>query len=411
MTHEEKGRRRLHRTAENCRPQSSEARRGATIIRGTVYISATVYSSQVARMFNGSDDNIDFPYSHTQETTFTTLVFVVTFLVGVPGNILVLWVTGWKMKKTVNTVWFLNLAVADIACCLSLPFSTVQLHYQEWLFGAALCKIIPAVVILNMFASVFTLVAISIDRCIQIVLPVWAQNHRSLRMAWLVCLIIWALSFMMSLPAFLYRQISTHHNVTRCEHQFGDNNEVSDYHGSFGLDYEDIFNFYEYDVPFMGFDDHLLGIDNQVSNREVTITVLRMLFGFLFPLLIIAACYIRLALKVQSSRFLKVGRKTTKVVCGIIVAFCVTWAPYHIIGMVMLYVHNQIVNKLNHVSVALAFSNSCINPILYVFMGKDFKTKMSQSLRQLMESAFSEEVTKTTERSQVKSSVQNSVDV
>ncbi|XP_073409098.1 C3a anaphylatoxin chemotactic receptor-like [Dendrobates tinctorius] len=362
-------------------------------------------------MFNGSDENIDFPYSHTQDAAFTTVVFVVTFLLGVPGNILVLWVTGWKMKKTVNTVWFLNLAVADIACCLSLPFSTVQLYYQEWLFGAALCKIIPAMVILNMFASVFTLVAISVDRCIQVVLPVWAQNHRSLRMACLICLVIWALSFMMSLPAFIYRQISTDHNVTICEHQFGGHDDVSDYDGSFDLDYKELFSFNDADTPVMGLDYHHLGIQQQVSNREVTITVLRMLFGFLFPLLIIAACYIRLTLKVQSSRFLKVGRKTTKVVYGIIIAFCMTWAPYHIIGMVMLYVQNQIVNKLNHVSVALAFSNSCINPILYVFMGKDFKTKMSQSLRQLMESAFSEEVTKTTERSQTKSSVQNSVNV
>ncbi|KAM4030363.1 C3a anaphylatoxin chemotactic receptor [Anomaloglossus baeobatrachus] len=361
-------------------------------------------------MFNGSDENIDVPHSHTQDLVFTTLVYVVTFLVGVPGNMLVLWVIGVKMKKTVNTVWFLNLAVADIACCLSLPFSTVQLYYEEWLFGAALCKIIPAVVILNMFASVFTLVAISIDRCIQVVLPVWAQNHRSLRMAWLICLVIWVLSFMMSLPAFLYRQFSTDHNVTTCEHQFGGHHDdVSDYY--LGSDYEDLLNFNKSDIPFNGFDDHHLGTHHQVSSTEVTITVSRMLFGFLFPLLIIAACYIRLALKVQSSRLLKVGRKTTKVVYSIIIAFCVTWAPYHIIGMVMLYVHNQIVTKLNHISVALAFTNSCINPILYIFMGKDFKTKMSQSLRQLMESAFSEEVTKTTERSRTKSSVQNSLDV
>ncbi|XP_075698445.1 C3a anaphylatoxin chemotactic receptor [Rhinoderma darwinii] len=362
-------------------------------------------------MFNGSDENIDpaFPHAYNQETALTTLVYAFTFLVGVPGNILVLWVTGFKMKKTVNTVWFYNLAVADLMCCLSLPFSTVQLYYKEWLYGAFFCKIIPAVVILNMFASVFTLVAISIDRCIQVVLPVWAQNRRSLRTAWLICLVIWILSFIMSLPVFLYRQISTVHNITSCEYQFGDPDDSNNY--DFNSNYENLLDLNDPDLPFTGFENHHFGMDTQVSNAEVTITVTRMLFGFLFPLLIIAACYIRLALKVQNSRFLKVGRKTTKVIYGIIVAFCVTWAPYHIIGMVLLYVHNQIIIKLNNVSVALAFSNSCINPILYVFMGKDFKTKMSQSLRQLMESAFSEELTKTTERSRTKTSLQNSVDL
>lgn len=363
-------------------------------------------------MFNGSEENIDqaISHSHNMETILATLFYVITFLVGVPGNILVLWVTGVKMKKTVNTIWFWNLAVADITCCLSLPFSIVELYYKEWLFGAVLCKIIPAIVILNMFASVFTLVAISIDRCVQVVLPVWAQNHRNLRMAWLICLVIWILSFVMALPAFLYRQISTLHNITNCEYQFSGHDDFSYYSGS--SDYEDFLGFNESDIPLiMDFDNHHFGMHTQVSNAEVTITVSRMLFGFFFPFLIIAACYIRLALKVQNSRFLKASRKTTKVVYSIIVAFCLTWAPYHIIGIVLLYVQNKIVSTLNRMSVALAFSNSCINPILYVFMGKDFKTKISQSLRQLMESAFSEEVTKTTERSRTKSSIQNSVDL
>ncbi|XP_066457329.1 C3a anaphylatoxin chemotactic receptor [Eleutherodactylus coqui] len=362
-------------------------------------------------MFNGSDVDFDqtLSHSHNQETVFTTLVYVITFLLGVPGNILVLWVTGVKMKRTVNTIWFWNLAVADIMCCLSLPFSTVQLYYKEWLYGAVLCKIIPAIVILNMFASVFTLVAISIDRCVLVVLPVWAQNHRSLRMAWFICLVIWILSFIMSLPAFLYRQLSIEHNITTCEYQLGGHDYSSYFEGDSNI-YEDFLNesdvLLSEDVAY-----HHFGIPTQPSNAEITITVTRMIFGFLVPLLIIAACYIRLALKVQSSRFQKVGRKTTKIVYGIIVAFCATWAPYHIIGTIMLYDHSQTVTKLNNVSVGLAFFNSCINPILYVFMGKDFKTKMKQSLQQLMESAFSEEATKTTERSKTKSSIQNSIDL
>ncbi|XP_071985625.1 C3a anaphylatoxin chemotactic receptor [Engystomops pustulosus] len=364
-------------------------------------------------MSNGSDDIIDPIPQHFnyEESVFTTLVFAITFLVGVPGNILVLWVTGVKMKKTVNTVWFWNLAVADIMCCLALPFSTVELYHKEWLFGTALCKLLPAIVILNMFASVFTLVAISIDRCVQVVLPVWAQNHRSLRMAWLICLVIWILSFIMSLPVFLYRQISTDHNMTTCKYHFGGHDDFISNDVDYDYNYEDLRSLNEANVSFTGLPDHDVDPYHQVSNAEVTITLTRMLFGFFFPLLIIAGCYTRLALKVQKSKFLKVGRKTTKVVYGIIVAFCVTWAPYHIIGITMLYVQNHIVMKLNHITVALAYSNSCINPILYVFMGKDFKTKMSQSLRQLMESAFSEEVTKTTERSRTKSSIQNSVEV
>ena len=92
-------------------------------------------------------------------------IFIIVFIIGIPGNGLVIWVAGLKMKKSVNIVWFLNLAVADFMCCLSLPFSIVHLALHEhWPYGWFLCKVIPSVIIFTMFASVFLLVAISIDR-------------------------------------------------------------------------------------------------------------------------------------------------------------------------------------------------------------------------------------------------------
>ncbi|XP_063818588.1 C3a anaphylatoxin chemotactic receptor [Pseudophryne corroboree] len=363
-------------------------------------------------MFNASDGSTDHTLQSLCVTCpahlFTILVFAITFLVGLPGNILVLWVTGVKMKWTVNTIWFWNLALADITCCLSLPFSIAQSFYWEWLYGPALCKILPSIVILNMFASIFTLVAISIDRCILVVMPVWAQNHRSLRMAWLVCLIIWILSFLMCLPAFIYRETYLYENTTLCGYEYKDHTDSEHTESfSYNLDYNNI------DDSLMNLfsDESLVSIGAHASDTEVIIATTRMIFGFLFPLVIISACYIRLALKVKDSRFGKEGRKTTKVVFAIIAAFFVTWAPYHIIGIIMLYIKNTTVGHLDELSQAFAYSNSCINPILYVFMGKDFKSKLRQSLHKLMESAFSEEITKPTECSKSKTSNQESVTV
>ncbi|XP_059805688.1 formyl peptide receptor-related sequence 3-like [Hypanus sabinus] len=50
------------------------------------------------------------------------VIFTLTFLLGVPGNGLVIWVTGFKMKSKVHTVCFLNLALADLIYCLTVPF-------------------------------------------------------------------------------------------------------------------------------------------------------------------------------------------------------------------------------------------------------------------------------------------------
>ncbi|KAL0612432.1 C3a anaphylatoxin chemotactic receptor [Plecturocebus cupreus] len=95
------------------------------------------------------------------------VILSLTFLLGLPGNGLVLWVAGLKMKRTVNTVWFLHLTLADLLCCLSLPFSLAHLALQgRWPYGSFLCKLIPSIIVLNMFASVFLLTAISLDRCL-----------------------------------------------------------------------------------------------------------------------------------------------------------------------------------------------------------------------------------------------------
>ncbi|XP_073451185.1 C3a anaphylatoxin chemotactic receptor-like [Aquarana catesbeiana] len=284
-------------------------------------------------------------YSHKH--VFTVLVLSFTTLVGVPGNALVLWVTGVKMERTVTTILFGNLALADIICCLCLPFSVVQFFYPEWLYGPALCKILHFTVILNMFASVFTLVAISVDRWILVVQPVWARNHRRVRTAWMICLAIWVFSSAMSLPVAIYHKTDTFYNKTIC--------------------------FSEYPNKF-------------------AVTFTHLTFGFLIPLITISTCYISLAIKAYNITFLDVGRKTIKVALGIVVAFFITWAPYHIMGVVYLFINNDVVDILDLLSQSLAFFNSCINPILYVFIGKDMKKRVRQSVRGLMENVFHEDL-------------------
>lgn len=291
---------------------------------------------------------------------FIILVLFFVFLVGVPGNALVLWVTGVKMRRRVSTVWFWNLALADIICCSFVPLILVNIFSSRWLYGKALCKLLPFILILNMFSSIFTLVAISMDRCILVVWPVWAQNHRRLRTVWMVCLVIWIVSIILGLPAGIYRTTDIENNRTVCIYMKG---------------------------------------------SMVPITLTRMVFGFLIPFVIIFTCYIRLAFKAQNIRLLKVGRKTTMVALAIIVAFFLTWAPYHIMGILMLYTQeDQLLVSLNAPAQALAHFNSCINPILYAFMGKEMKSKVRQSIGGLMEKAFNDEVSRTVTYKRSKSS-------
>lgn len=341
---------------------------------------------------------------HIGPPVFTILVMVVTFLLGVPGNLMVIWITSWNMKWTVNTVWFWNLALADVTCCLFLPLSIAQFFYEDWLYGPALCKVVPGIVHLTMFASVFTLVAISIDRCLLVVQPVWAQNKRSLRMAWALCGVIWVLSFLMCLPVYLHRKMFRHDNILYCDY------DINEQSHNVGID-ED----YDYDILHSnhsslnyGTEEDLTMDNKPLQSLRVTITYTRMVFGFLIPLLIVSTSYTLLALKIKNIRLFKVGKKITKVALGIVVAFFVTWAPYHILGVLTLYFDNQFLEILDGLSVALAYFNSCINPILYVFMGNDMKGRVHQSVRRVMQIALSEELSRSTERTRSRLTAEDS---
>ncbi|XP_061453483.1 C5a anaphylatoxin chemotactic receptor 1 [Rhineura floridana] len=287
------------------------------------------------------------------------ILYALVFLVGVLGNGAVIWVVGFQMRRTVNTAWFLNLSVADLLCCLALPFLAVPLASDHcWKLGNFACKLFPSLTILNMFASILLLVLISIDRCALVVKPVWCQNHRSPRLAWMLCGLAWAFALLLTLPSFFSRRTQLHGSKTTC-----------------GIDYS------------------IFGGDSRMA--ELSVVTMRFLFGFLIPFMVICICYGLLISRVRNSRFMR-SRKTLKVVLVVIVGFFVCWAPYHVAGLILASEPSssplfQSVNKADALVVALAYINSCINPIIYVIGGQDFKTKMRHSLKGLLRNVLSDE--------------------
>lgn len=100
------------------------------------------------------------------------VVFALIFLLGTVGNGLVLAVllqpgpSAWQEPGSTTDLFILNLAVADlcfILCCV--PFQATIYTLDAWLFGALVCKAVHLLIYLTMYASSFTLAAVSVDRC------------------------------------------------------------------------------------------------------------------------------------------------------------------------------------------------------------------------------------------------------
>ncbi|CAH2277353.1 chemokine-like receptor 1 [Pelobates cultripes] len=321
-------------------------------------VTATILPSNTTTEETEDLPSITFNSVHT----FSLIVYIVAFLLGTTGNGLVIWVAGFRMKKTVNVVWFLNLAIADFIFTLFLPLSITYLVLVfHWPFGTFMCKLNSAVAFLNMFASIFTLTVISIDRCISVVFPVWAQNHRTPRMAFIVAIIVWILAIFFSLTYFIFRDAAGDEGQIRCFNNFHDT---------------------DYDL-------HLLRLKATVITRFI--------FGFFIPFTIIFSCYTIIVIRLHRNRMAS-STKPFKIIIAVLLSFFICWFPYHVFSFLEVAYNESEDDSLRSaveiggpITSSLAFFNSCINPFLYVFIGRDFKTTFRTSIQSIFEKAFSED--------------------
>ncbi|XP_076854648.1 chemerin-like receptor 1 [Brachyhypopomus gauderio] len=260
---------------------------------------------------------------------------VIIFLLGVTGNGLVIWIAGFKMKKTVHTTWYLSLAMSD---CTFLPFNVVYLVKGDWVFGVFMCKFMSFILFLHMFSSIILLVFISVDRCVVVMLPVWAQNQRTVRKASVMVILAWITSAVLSTPSAIFRDVSEDHMmlIKKCFNNF-----------------------------IVGGHDHIATV------------LCRFIFGFVIPFLIIVTCYVLIIQKLKTNQMAK-STKPFKIMTVLIVTFVICWLPFHIVALIELYHtkdHSHKIITAQAIVDMLARTNSFLNPILYTFMGKDINGK------------------------------------
>ncbi|XP_048338353.1 chemerin-like receptor 1 [Sphaerodactylus townsendi] len=283
----------------------------------------------------------------------------VVFLLGVSGNGLVIFITGFHMKKTVNTIWFLNLAIADFTFTLFLPVYIVYLAQGfHWSLGEAMCKFNHTLTFGNLYASIYFLMVISIDRCISVIIPVWARNHRSPRMASFVALGVWIWAIVLGSPYIHFMNSMKMGDKIFCYIKYSDNEE-------------------------------------QVKVTRHAMVISRFIFTFVIPFLVIVVCYGAIVLRLRRDR-LASSSKPFKVITAVILAFFICWFPFHVSSFLEIQSYEDHILHLSLIIsgplvCSLAFINSCLNPILYVFMGHDFKEKLRLSLLSVFEKVFAED--------------------
>ncbi|KAG8144011.1 hypothetical protein E2320_001147 [Naja naja] len=87
-----------------------------------------------------------------------TVFLTMSFLIGAPGNGLVIWTILSKLPQRFFTIaLILNLAVADLLVILTVPFWTYY-FVKGWVFGDFMCRFLMYLVYLTVYTSIFSII-------------------------------------------------------------------------------------------------------------------------------------------------------------------------------------------------------------------------------------------------------------
>ncbi|NXF95511.1 OPRD protein, partial [Eubucco bourcierii] len=281
-----------------------------------------------------------------------TALYSVVCVVGLLGNVLVMYgIVRYTKMKTATNIYIFNLALADALATSTLPFQSAKYLMETWPFGELLCKVVLSIDYYNMFTSILTLTMMSVDRYVAVCHPVKALDFRTPAKAKVINVCIWVLSSLIGVPIMVMA-------VTKSKGKW------------------------------------LLGKDGVVLCTlqfpeppiywDTVTKICVFIFAFMVPILVITICYGLMILRLQSVRLLSGSkekdrslRRITRMVLVVVAAFIVCWAPIHIFVIVWTLVDidkkNPYVLASLHFCIALGYTNSSLNPVLYAFLDENFK--------------------------------------
>ncbi|TNN59283.1 Cholecystokinin receptor [Liparis tanakae] len=160
--------------------------------------------------------------------TLRILLYSLIFVLSVFGNLLIIVVlTVNKRMRTVTNTFLLSLAVSDLMMAIfCMPFTLIPNILKDFIFGAAMCKIVSYLMGISVSISTFSLVAIAIERYSAICNPLKSRVWQTRSHAYRVIAATWVLAIVIMTPYPIISHLETFrrpdNNATahRCRHMW-----------------------------------------------------------------------------------------------------------------------------------------------------------------------------------------------
>ncbi|KAF1476372.1 Leukotriene B4 receptor 1, partial [Eudyptula minor novaehollandiae] len=263
---------------------------------------------------------------------------------GLPGNAMVLWSFAITRRRSVPVLLIFHLALADVATLLTGPVYLRALSVGQWDMGLAICRGCHYLAATAMYVSIFLIALLGLHRCLAVSRPVTAvvtAGDRAGRLAHGAAAVTWLVALVLAIPSIVFRRVKDGH----CQ---------------------------------------------RLHSTEAWLVVhnlLETILGWALPLTAVATGYGLLVHRLRQTRLARRSR-TFRLVAAVVVAFAISWGPYHLASLLEVAMVLQggggtlkaAAKATRPPATALAFLSSAMNPLLYACAGRGLRRGAGGSL-------------------------------
>ncbi|NXO52609.1 NK1R protein, partial [Aramus guarauna] len=285
------------------------------------------------------------------------VAYALIVVVSVVGNVVVMWIIlAHKRMRTVTNYFLVNLAFAEAS--MSAFNTVVNFTYaihNEWYYGLLYCKFHNFFPIAAVFASIYSMTAIALDRYMAIIHPL--QPRLSATATKVVIGVIWLLAFLLAFPQGYYSVMEELPGRLVC---------------------------------LVEWPEHSTKAYGKTYHFCMTILI------YFLPLLVIGCAYTVVGITLWASEIpgdnsdryheqVSAKRKVVKMMIIVVCTFALCWLPYHIYFTLQYFNPEWYLQKfIQQVYLAimwLAMSSTMYNPIIYCCLNDRFRVGFKHAFR------------------------------
>ncbi|XP_060930599.1 adenosine receptor A1b [Limanda limanda] len=279
---------------------------------------------------------------------------VVIAVASVIGNVMVVWAVKINKSLRDNTFCFIvSLALADIAVgALVIPLAlTISIGLQTHFYS---CLLVACTVLVLTQSSILALLAIAIDRYLRVKIPTRYKQVVTPRRAGLAVVVCWTVAFIVGFTPML-----GWNNLRRLQ-QDGLNSSnliiTCQFENVISMDYMVYFNFFGWVLPplllmLVIYAEIFYMIHKQLNRKKFTTS------------------------HTDPNKYYDKELNLAKSLALVLFLFAVSWLPLHIINCITLFCPDcKKPISVIYVAILLTHGNSAVNPIIYAFRIKKFRT-------------------------------------